>query len=173
MRARTVLPALLVAALFALTGCGADSGDDDEPTGASPPGSSSAGQPTASPDAGSDGTTAPVVPQALRFTATTVDGKPFQADALAGKPTVLWFWAPWCPKCKAQATATAKVAADYAGRANVVGVAGMDKNEGMKDLTRPPPTPSSTPPAPPNASSPTPWTPSAPPPWPGSWPRCS
>ncbi|MFJ9889457.1 redoxin domain-containing protein [Streptomyces sp. NPDC091287] len=134
MRARTVLPAVLAAALFALTGCGADSGADDETAGASPPGSSSPGQPSASSDAGSDETTGPVVPQALRFTATTVDGKPFQAGALAGKPTVLWFWAPWCPKCKAQATATAKVAADYAGKANVVGVAGLDKNEAMKEF---------------------------------------
>jgi peroxiredoxin len=72
------------------------------------------------------------VPEALTFTATTVDGKPFDAKTLAGKPTVLWFWAPWCPTCKGQAAETAKVAADYRGKANVVGVAGLDKNAAMR-----------------------------------------
>jgi hypothetical protein len=30
------------------------------------------------------------------FAGTTVEGKPFSGASLAGKPTVLWFWAPWC-----------------------------------------------------------------------------
>ncbi|KAB2594304.1 redoxin domain-containing protein [Streptomyces arboris] len=132
MRARTVLPVALAAALLALTGCGADSGADDGTAGALPSGSSSPAQPPASSDPSSGRTAEVAAPQALRFTATTVDAKPFQADALAGKPTVLWFWAPWCPKCKAQAAETAKVAADYAGEANVIGVAGLDRNEAMK-----------------------------------------
>jgi peroxiredoxin len=72
------------------------------------------------------------VPEALNFTATTVDGKPFDAKTLAGKPTVLWFWAPWCPTCKGQAAATAEVASDYQGKANVVGVAGLDKSAAMR-----------------------------------------
>ncbi|MCI4042419.1 redoxin domain-containing protein [Streptomyces sp. TRM75563] len=132
MRARTVLPAALAAGLLALTGCGANSGADDERAGASSSGSSPSVQPPASSHASSDPTAGPVVPQALRFTATTVDGKPFDGSTLAGKPTVLWFWAPWCPKCKAQAAATAKAAADHAGKANVVGVAGLDTNEAMR-----------------------------------------
>ncbi|MFC9911191.1 redoxin domain-containing protein [Streptomyces sp. NPDC127197] len=74
------------------------------------------------------------MPEALQFTATTVDGKPFDAKALAGKPAVLWFWAPWCPTCRGQAAETAKVAADYEGKANVVGVAGPDKNAAMRDF---------------------------------------
>jgi peroxiredoxin len=72
------------------------------------------------------------VPEALNFTATTVDGKPFDAKTLADKPTVLWFWAPWCPTCKGQAAATAEVASDYQGKANVVGVAGLDKSAAMR-----------------------------------------
>ena len=31
----------------------------------------------------------------LGFQSTTVDGAPFDATALAGTPTVLWFWAPY------------------------------------------------------------------------------
>jgi len=134
MRARTVLSAALAAALLALTGCGADSGADDAAAGASTSNTSSPAQPPASPGAGDSTATKSAVPQALQFTATTVDGKPFDAKSLAGKPAVLWFWAPWCPKCKAQAAETAKVAADHEGEVNVVGVAGLDKNAAMKDF---------------------------------------
>ncbi|XMN11770.1 redoxin domain-containing protein (plasmid) [Streptomyces griseobrunneus] len=134
MRARTVLPAALAAVLFTLAGCGADSGAEDAAADTSPSNASSPAQPPASSDAGDTTTTGPAVPQALQFTGTTVDGKSFNAKTLAGKPAVLWFWAPWCPKCKAQAAETAKVAADYAGRVNVVGVAGLDKNAAMKDF---------------------------------------
>ncbi|MCP3818509.1 redoxin domain-containing protein [Streptomyces sp. A3M-1-3] len=134
MRARTVLPAVLAAALLALTGCGSESGSSDEAAGTSPSNPSSPAPAPASSDGGESGAAGAQVPEALRFTATTVDGKPFDAKTLAGKPTVLWFWAPWCPKCKAQASETAKVAADYAGKANVIGVAGLDKNSAMKDF---------------------------------------
>ncbi|MBT2430488.1 redoxin domain-containing protein [Streptomyces sp. ISL-112] len=134
MRARAALPVALTVTLLALTGCGAGSGADDDAAGASPSKSASPAQPPTSSDTSRNATAGQAVPGALRFTATTVDGKPFDAKTLVGKPTVLWFWAPWCPKCKAQATETAKVAADYAGKANVVGVAGLDKNAAMKDF---------------------------------------
>ncbi|WP_405537445.1 hypothetical protein OG787_32060 [Streptomyces sp. NBC_00075] len=67
MRARSLFPAVLAAVLFGLTGCGSDGGT----------GSGSAAQVVPSK-------TAAQVPQALRFTGTTVDGKTF-----AGKPAVL------------------------------------------------------------------------------------
>lgn len=73
MRARSPFPAVLAAALFAVTGCGSDGGTD----------SGSAAQVAPSK-------TAAQVPQALRFTGTTV-----VCETLAGKPSVLWFWAPW------------------------------------------------------------------------------
>ncbi|TXI57999.1 redoxin family protein [Mycolicibacter arupensis] len=47
----------------------------------------------------------------LNFNATTLDGQPFSGESLAGKPAVLWFWAPWCPACQGEAPAVAKVAA--------------------------------------------------------------
>jgi peroxiredoxin len=133
MRARTVLPATLATALLTLTGCGEGNGSD-EMTDVSPSVASSRSPQPAASDAGEGADAGVPVPDALRFTATTVDGEPFEARTLAGRPTVLWFWAPWCPKCRAQAAATAKVAADHAGEANVVGVAGLDKNAAMKDF---------------------------------------
>lgn len=135
MHARTLLPAALAAALLSVTGCGTDDGSDSAgDAGAAPSKASSPAQPPAPSDGGETGAAGAEVPEALKFTATTVDGKAFDARTLAGKPTVLWFWAPWCPKCKAQAAETAKVAATYAGKVNVVGVAGLDKNAAMKDF---------------------------------------
>ncbi|MGW7363540.1 redoxin family protein [Streptomyces sp. NPDC054841] len=135
MRARTLIPAALAAALLTVAGCGTEGGSDSTgDAGAAPSTSSSPAQPPASSDGGDTGSTGAEVPEVLKFTATTVDGKPFDAKTLAGKPTVLWFWAPWCPKCKAQAAETAKVAAEYQGKVNVVGVAGLDKNVAMKDF---------------------------------------
>lgn len=141
MRARTFLPVLLTAVALTLTGCGADGGssagegDGQEGAGksAAPSSGDSAGGDSAEGDSGAGEGKAPEV---LRFTGTTVDGKTFKGASLAGKPTVLWFWAPWCPKCKAQASETAKVAAEYEGEANVVGVAGLDKNAAMKDFVK-------------------------------------
>ena len=134
MRARTALPVALTVTLLGLTGCGAGSGADDDAAEVSRSSSASPTQPPASSDPDRNATPGPAVPEALRFTATTVDGRPLDGSTLAGKPTVLWFWAPWCPKCKAQAAETAKVAADRAGEVNVVGVAGLDKNAAMKDF---------------------------------------
>jgi thiol-disulfide isomerase/thioredoxin len=132
MRARTLVPAALAATLLTVTGCGTESGSDADDDAGTPPSKTSA--PAQSPTTSDAGDAGAAVPETLQFTGTTVDGKPFDAKTLAGKPTVLWFWAPWCPKCRAQAAETAKVAADYQGKANVVGVAGLDTNAAMKDF---------------------------------------
>ncbi|GAB2891683.1 protein disulfide oxidoreductase [Streptomyces deserti] len=130
MRARLLLPTLLAAAALSLAGCGTQDNDTTSSGAAaasspSAPGSSTAAQ---------DGSGTSAVPEALRFTGTTVDGKPFDAATLTGKPTVLWFWAPWCPTCKAQGPETARVADQFKGKVNVVGVAGLDKPQAMKDF---------------------------------------
>ena len=39
----------------------------------------------------------------LQFTGTTLSGAPFNGAGLQGKPAVLWFWAPFCPFCNAEA----------------------------------------------------------------------
>ncbi|MEN8654827.1 redoxin domain-containing protein [Streptomyces sp. 21So2-11] len=130
MRARSYLPALLAATTLTLVGCGSDSGAGS----GNPPAIDSASKSSAPAAPQSPASSSTTVPEALRFTGTTVDGKPFDGATLAGKPTVLWFWAPWCPKCKAQGPETAKVADQFKGEANVVGVAGLDKQAAMKDF---------------------------------------
>jgi peroxiredoxin len=114
----------VLAAVLVLTGCGGDSSPAPAPNQQSAVAASKA---PASPAAATPSSTAPAeAPKALRFTATTVDGRPFDAATLAGKPTVLWFWAAWCPRCRAAADDVAGVQRDFAGRVNVVGVAGLD-----------------------------------------------
>ncbi|WP_037267611.1 redoxin domain-containing protein [Kibdelosporangium aridum] len=57
---------------------------------------------TSTSSSGSAPATVPVAEQ-LRFTAKTVDDQSFSRKSLAGKAVVLWFWAPWCPKFRAEA----------------------------------------------------------------------
>lgn len=67
-------------------------------------------------------------PDILKVTGTTLDGAAFDGATLAGKPSVFWFWAPWCPKCQAEGPAVAKVAQRYQGKVTVIGVAGLDRS---------------------------------------------
>ncbi len=116
--------AALVCALLVLSGCGAPAGS----TG--PAGTAPTGMPAAS-------SAAPVparsgVPQTLNFTATTLDGAAFDGATLAGRPVVLWFWAPWCPTCARQARGVKAATQQLAGRVAVVGVGGLDEPAAMR-----------------------------------------
>ena len=75
-------------------------------------------------------------PPQLRFASTTLDGKTFKGESLADKPSVLWFWAPWCGTCQGQAAQTAKLAAKYKGKVNFVGVAGLDKTAPIRGFVK-------------------------------------
>ena len=74
-----------------------------------------------------------MIPAAL-IGATTIDGDPFDANALAGRPTVAWFWAPWCVICRGEAPDVAEIAARYSDRVNFVGVAGRGEAPEMRDF---------------------------------------
>lgn len=104
MRGRRVWLAMVAVAVLALAACGADTGSGG--------GSAEA--------AGGE------KPVDLSFTVPTVDGGEFDGASLAGKPAVLWFWAPWCATCAAEAGHVSALADDYAGKVTVVGVAGLD-----------------------------------------------
>jgi thiol-disulfide isomerase/thioredoxin len=103
---------LVLAGVLALTGCGRPAATD----GADP-----AARDQAVEAERSD----------LTFTVALLDGGTFDGRSLSGKPAVLWFWAPWCPTCAAQAPHLRQVADRYTGKITVVGVAGLDEVANM------------------------------------------
>jgi thiol-disulfide isomerase/thioredoxin len=70
----------------------------------------------------------------LAFTATTVDGEQFDAESLAGKPALFWFWAPWCSTCAAEAPYVARLAKQYGNKVQVVGVASLGQPSEMAEF---------------------------------------
>ncbi len=121
---------LLLAGLFALSAC--STGSTSTATTAT----------TAETNRGSDagtaagqgkGSGAASSPSALDFTGTTLAGKAFDAASETG-PVVLWFWAPWCTICRAEAPDVATVAAEYEGRVTFVGVPGRGDVGAMKEF---------------------------------------
>lgn len=71
------------------------------------------------------------VPATLSFSGKTLDGAAFDASTMAGKPTILWFWAPWCATCASEAQSISDLAPQYKGRLNILGIAGLGDNKAM------------------------------------------
>jgi len=68
---------------------------DIETPGTETPGTDTTDEPaTGGDDPAPTEAPAAVVPEALQFTAPLVGGGTFDGAAVAGKPTVFWFWAP-------------------------------------------------------------------------------
>ena len=81
-----------------LVACGGASTPEAAP--ASEPAASStatpaASSPAAAVEATSDGAADVAVPAALQFTAPLLGGGDIELTTLAGRPVLLWFWAPW------------------------------------------------------------------------------
>ena len=68
-----------------------------EPADAPEPTAAPVDEPESEPaDAAAPTTDAPVaVPPILDVSATTIDGSEIELGAYAGRPVLLWFWAPW------------------------------------------------------------------------------
>lgn len=108
------MPALLLGAVLLLSGCG-----------------SSGEQAADTPTAGSSSDTA-----SLAFTSKTLDGSSFDGAQLAGKPAVLWFWAPWCPTCRAQAPAVSSLAEKHGAEVSILGVGGLADVSDIRDYAQ-------------------------------------
>ncbi|MCU0701936.1 MAG: TlpA family protein disulfide reductase [Myxococcaceae bacterium] len=64
-------------------------------------------------------------------TLRTLGGAPLELSALAGKPTLLAFWAPWCTVCETESRNLGWARALVGSRANVVSVATAWEAEGQ------------------------------------------
>jgi thiol-disulfide isomerase/thioredoxin len=140
---RTLMVLGSVSGVLLLAGCAGGSGGDlaREPsvsasTEASARPATAAGESAgaeadgASAD-GKDGQAADSVPENLDFSGTTVSGDEFQGASLAGRPTLLWLWAPWCPTCRGQFPQVEGLATEHEGDLNVVGVGSLDSAEAI------------------------------------------
>jgi thiol-disulfide isomerase/thioredoxin len=67
----------------------------------------------------------------LAFTGKTLDGAAFDAKTMAGKPTILWFWAPWCATCASEAQSINDLRTEYGDKLGILGIAGMGNNKDM------------------------------------------
>jgi hypothetical protein len=81
---RAAALAAALAASSAVSGC----------AGGSPAEVASDGAP-ARPAATADAASSAPAPDVLAFTATTVQGQPFDGADYAGLDLMVWFWAPW------------------------------------------------------------------------------
>lgn len=71
----------------------------------------------------------------LTFTAKTVEGKKFSSKVLANKkPTVFWFWAPWCAICKNESANLVAAAKQYKGKVNFVGIGALGNQAEMQEF---------------------------------------
>ena len=105
---------LLAAALTLVTACS---------TSAARP-SASPASPAASESSGSD---------TLAFNSRTLAGADFTGQSLSNKPAVLWFWAPWCSTCQAEAPTIAQAAAQHPN-VTFIGVAALDQVPAMNQF---------------------------------------
>ena len=71
----------------------------------------------------------------LTFTATTVSGTAFDSKILLGnKPSVIWFWAPWCGICQNESAAMVAASQKYKSRINFIGVGALGNQAELQEF---------------------------------------
>lgn len=70
----------------------------------------------------------------LTFTASTVDGKVYKSTELLKKPSVIWFWTPWCAICRNESKAVSTLSTKYAGKVNFVGIGANGTVDEMREF---------------------------------------
>lgn len=129
---RRVVALLLTAAVLATASCSGGQDPSGQPAG---DGQVAPADAASAPAGGDADPTAPVpVAEILKFESQTLDGAAFSGASLAGRHTVLWFWAPWCATCAGQAASIRDMFAEYADEVAIVGVAGLGKESEMREF---------------------------------------
>ncbi len=123
--------------VFVLSACGARTTEVDSSADPTSSGATATPTPAESPSDSGDSASQPPdgdVPAVLDFTADTVDGAAFDGTSLAGKPAVLWFWAPWCPTCRGQIEGVSELSDKYGDKISFVGVGSLDEAPAIQDF---------------------------------------
>ncbi len=135
VQARRTVAVLVIgmAASTALVACGSDDETAAAPATSSPtaaaPITPAPTQPE--PNPAESGDSQPAVPEILDFSGETVAGDSFSGSSVAGKPVVLWFWAPWCAVCRSQAPQVESLAAEYGDDLAVIGIGSLDSGSAI------------------------------------------
>lgn len=127
----------LAAGALVLAGCSADMNEEaaapsetavvDSAAPAETPAETTDESPAETP-----GDPAVVVTPLPVFSSTTLEGQAVTQADYEGKPTIMWFWAPWCSVCRGEAPTLSKVASELDGSVDVVGVAALGSVDEMK-----------------------------------------
>jgi thiol-disulfide isomerase/thioredoxin len=121
--------AAVLASLLVLAGCSSSTQTDQVPVNAEPTSSEITNE--ASVELVEEGQTDLAVTPLPAFSSVTLTGESVTQANYEGKPTILWFWAPWCTVCRAEAPTLAEVATELDGSVDVVGVAALGSIDEM------------------------------------------
>ena len=139
---------ILLVGLGVLAACGDDTGsdpviDDGPDTGSvNPPATDDEPQAEDESDDGAGGE--PDAPPPLGVVAVLgsfdgldlLDGGTFESTTVHdGHPAVVWFWAPWCPTCRAVAPTVADLVDEHGEQLTFLGVAGRGGRDEMHEFT--------------------------------------
>lgn len=141
---RRLVLAVVAPLAVALAACGGEATTSADAPGSTSAPESPAESPADSPSESTDGSGAAAgaeqpdatVPELLDFTSTTVAGQQFDGASLAGRPAVLWFWAPWCPTCRGQVPQVEELARTHGDEVSVVGIGSLDSAEAIAGFAR-------------------------------------
>lgn len=136
---RRILTPLIASVLF-LAGCaagpgaGSDTGEDAGSSAETGTQADPGTQTDAEGENAGSGAAAQVDATTWDFSAESLEGGTFDGASIAGTPTVIWFWAPWCPTCRAQIPTVTSLAEEYDGQVEFVGAGGLASDAEIREL---------------------------------------
>lgn len=122
----------LAAGALVLAGCSSDMNEDVAATSETVVVDDAPAETPSETPAETSGEAAVVVTPLPAFSSTTLEGQAVTQADYEGKPTIMWFWAPWCSVCRTEAPTLSKVASELDGSVDVVGVAALGSIDEMK-----------------------------------------
>lgn len=70
----------------------------------------------------------------LNISGQSVEGENFDFSSLSSKPTVVWFWTPWCAICVGEGPTINEAYAKYGDNVNFIGVGAQGTTGEMKEF---------------------------------------